>query len=85
MKKKEIKDILKENGYKMIGASWYAGEKSEKSALFNAYDEHGMVYRFFVNWGGSKYDGKPYAVYQMLSNVCIHDTRSATNIFFKEV
>ena len=82
MTKKEIKDILKEHGYKMITPSWYAGKKAEKSAIFTAYDKGGTVFHFFVNWGGTSYSHKPYALRQMVSNICIHEKLDVTSMFF---
>ena len=77
MTKQEIRDVLKKHGYTVIAKSWYFGDPSEKSVIFNAYDEQGTCYRIFVNWGGK------YARLQMLSDIVIHD---ATDIkWFKEV
>ena len=85
MSKKEIKKILKQNGYKMIGSSWYRGDKAEQSALFIAYDKHGTCYHFFIDWSGTEYMHKPYAMRQMLSNLVIHELTDVSSMFFKGV
>ena len=76
MGKAEIRDALKKHGLTAIAKSWYFGEPEEKSVLFNAYDEQGTCYRFFVNWGGR------YARKQILSNIIIHDATDVTWMFF---
>lgn len=50
MTKKEIKAAIADYGYKIIGPSWHR-DKMAKSVLFNAYDDGGFCYTFFINYG----------------------------------
>ena len=77
MKKKEIKEVLKGHGHKMINASWYLGNKEDKSALFNTFDNGGSCYRWYVNWK----DEKVYANKTLMSTLDTYKPRDVSYMF----
>ena len=77
MKKKEIKAAIGVYGYKMIGPSYFVGD-SKECCIFNAYDEHGVCWSWYVNWKSKR------ARTQMLSDVQILESRSVAHMFWKE-
>ena len=76
MKKKQVSEVLKGKGFKMIKRSWYVGDPADKSVLFNGYDDCGTPYQFYINWG------KQFARRQLYSTVTVHDTLDITHWFF---
>ena len=85
MSKKEINEILKQYNYRMIAPSWFLGDESEKSVLFRAYDKKtGTCFEFYVDWGGTEHNPKPFAWRTMLSNIMLHEFDDVTHMFFKK-
>lgn len=79
MKKKIIKMIIAEYGYKMIGPSWHHNS-NYRSALFAAYDENGMVYQFYIS------DKHKRAERTMMTDIDIRlEPADISYMFFKEV
>ena len=76
MKRKQISEALKRYGFKIIKKSWYVGDLKDNSVLFNAYDDCGTPYQFYINWE------KQFARRQMYSTVTVHGTVDITGWFF---
>lgn len=47
--RKRFKEAIGRYGYKMIKPSWYEGKANDNTYLFNAYDDCGMCYQFYVD------------------------------------
>lgn len=77
MKKKEIKAAIGLYGYKMIGPSYFTGNGKE-SCIFNAYDEHGVCYSWYVNWKLKRANA------QMLSDIQVLESHNTAFMFWKE-
>lgn len=80
MRKKEVKAVLKNHGYKLIKPSWFDDKVSEHddSAIFRAYDETGACFEWYVNWETRR------ARKQMLSSVNIHEALDVSFMFFED-
>ena len=77
MKKKEIKAAIGAYGYKMIGPSYFTVD-GEDSCIFNADDECGMCYSWYVNWKSKRANA------QMLSDIQVLESHNTAFMFWKE-
>ena len=76
MKRKKVNAIIKEYGYTKIKPSWFASNDGN-GAIFNAYDEGGFCYSWYINWKQKRVRR------QMLSDVQLLKTVDMTHMFWR--
>ncbi len=73
-----VKEALKKNGYTLIAPSFFGGDESERTYIFNVFDNYGTCYTIFCDIE------RRYASLQSLSSVCVHSSHDVSYIFFEE-